>query len=258
MKLQLTRYLTLVLRPSVVSNKLANILELKSEDYVYVKGATVDTSIESKACPNKNLEIDNMIFKWHVLIAPIEEDLIIGLIFLLHFKIDISFSDGGISIGNPYQNPDSFQIDHTKDNSFEVNKITANQTIKVKPWSSKFNKLPITCKFGNWKIFESKYFDNVFIPNTNFNVKDNCFAILILNLRENKLKLKCGSILDIITDVHDPELYKESPWVDVTVTRGESSSRVIGIQVNFDEIIINTILISPFEELSKSIEKNFD
>ena len=29
---------------TVVRNKLANILELKPEDYVYVKGATVDTA----------------------------------------------------------------------------------------------------------------------------------------------------------------------------------------------------------------------
>ena len=188
---------------TVVCDKLANILELKSEDFVYVKGATADTSNQAKTCPKINLEINNMIYNWHVLIAPIEE----------------------------------------------VNKITVNHTIKVKPWSGKFIKLPITCKFGNWKIFESNYFDNVFIPNTTFNVKDNCFTILILNLRENKLKLKCRSILGIITNVHDSELYKESPPVDATVTRGDSSFRDIGIQVNFDEIKINTIEISPLEEL---------
>ena len=123
-----------------------------------------------------------MINKWHVLIAPVEEDLIIGLDFLLHFKIDTLFSDGVISIGNCYQNLDLFQIDHSRDNTLEMNKITVNQTIKMKPWSGKFIELPFNCKFGNWKIFESKYLDNVFIPNTIFNVKDNCFTILVLNL----------------------------------------------------------------------------
>ena len=88
---------------TVVSDKLANILELKSEDFVYVKGATVDTSIQAKTCPNINLEINNMIYKWHVLITSIEEDLIIGLDFSLNFKIDMLFSDGVISIGNSYQ-----------------------------------------------------------------------------------------------------------------------------------------------------------
>ena len=151
---------------TVVSDKLANILGLKSEDFVFVKGATVDTSIQAKTWPNINFEINNMIYKWHVLIAPIEEDLIIGLDFLLHFKIDILFSDGIISIRNSFQNLDSFQIDHSRDNTSEVNEITVNQTIQVKPWSGKFIKLPIACKFGNWKIFESKYFDYVFIPDT--------------------------------------------------------------------------------------------
>ena len=156
---------------TVASDELANISELKSEDFVYVKGATFDISIQAKTCPNINVEITNIIYKWHVLIAPSEEDLIIGLDFLLHFKIDMLFSDGVISIGNSYQNLDTFQIDHSRDNTFEVNKITANQTIKtikVKLWSGKFIKLLITCKFGNWKIFESQYFNNVFYTKYNF------------------------------------------------------------------------------------------
>ena len=232
--------------------------ELNWIDYQFQFNSWIDpspASIQAQTCPNVNLEINNMIYNWHILIAPIEEDLIIGLDFLLHFKIDILFSDGVISIGNSYQNLDSFQIDHSRVNTFEVNNITVNQNIDVKPWSGKFIKLPINCKFGNWKIFESKYFDDVFIPNTIFNVKDDCFTILILNLRENKFKLKYGSILGIITDVHDPELYEESPRVDVTVTRGASSSRDIGVQVNFEDIKINKIVISPLEELSKIIEK---
>ena len=43
--------------------------------------------------------------------------------------------------------------------------------------------------------------------------------------------------------------------MDANVTRCDSSSRDIGIQVKFDEIKINTIEISPLEELSNIIEK---
>ena len=39
---------------------------------------------------------------------------------------------------------------------------------------------------------------------------------------------------------------------------GDSSSRDRAIQVNFDEIEINTIEISPLEELSKKLLKNVD
>ena len=149
---------------TVVSEKLADILNLMSEDSVYVRGATTDTSVKARVCHDITFQIEHMTYKWHVLIAPIEDDLILGLDFLLHYKIDILFSDGVISIGNSYTNSHSTQANYSSDNTFELNKLTVNQTIKVKPWSAKFVKIPINCKFGNWKIFESRYFDNIFIP----------------------------------------------------------------------------------------------
>ena len=83
---------------TVVSEKLADILNLTSS--VYVRGATTDTSVKSRVCHDITFQIEHMTYKWHVLIAPIEDDLILGLDFLLHYKIDILFSDGVISIGN--------------------------------------------------------------------------------------------------------------------------------------------------------------
>ena len=75
---------------TVITHKLSNILEIKSEDFVNVKGTTVDTSIQAETCPNIDLEINNMIFNWHVLIAPIEAVLIIGLDFYYILKWYIS------------------------------------------------------------------------------------------------------------------------------------------------------------------------
>ena len=58
----------------------------------------------------------------------------------------------------------------------------------------------------------------------------------------------------VITDVYDPELFKESPRVDINVTQDDSSFRDVGIQVNLDETKINTIEICPLEKLSQIIE----
>ena len=53
---------------TVISEKLEDILELKSEDPVFVRGATSDTSVKARTS-NIALEIDNVIYNWHVLIA---------------------------------------------------------------------------------------------------------------------------------------------------------------------------------------------
>ena len=91
---------------------------------------------------------------------------------------------------------------HSRDITFEMNEITASQTIKVKPWSGNFVKFPIICKLGNWKIFKSQYFENISIPNTIFNVKNDCLSILILNLRAKEFELKCGPMIGVLTDVY--------------------------------------------------------
>ena len=64
-----------------------------------------------------------MIYKWHVYIAPIEDDLIIDLDYSLHYKIDIFFSDGIISLGNSYANPQLTQANYSCDDAFELNKM---------------------------------------------------------------------------------------------------------------------------------------
>ena len=67
----------------IFSNRLANILE-KLKILSRVLQLT-------KTSSNITFTIISMIYRWHVLIAPNLEDLIIGLDFLLHYKIDIIF-----------------------------------------------------------------------------------------------------------------------------------------------------------------------
>ena len=76
--------------------------------------------------------------------------------------------------------PQLTQANHSCDNVFELNRIIVDETITFKPRSAKFVKIPKNSKFGNWKIFEYKQIDNVFIPSSVFNTTDGCFTILIL------------------------------------------------------------------------------
>ena len=148
-----------------------------------------------------------------------------------------------------FADTDSTQANYSSDNTFELNKLTVTQTIKVKPWSAKYVKILINCKFGNWKIFESRYFDNIFIPNSVFNINDGCFAILILNLGENHFKLKTGSRLGVVTDIFYPDFCNELSGISSTENLASSnpSTKDAATQLNFNDIKLNSIKISSLQ-----------
>ena len=143
---------------SVVSQELADALVLVTDDFVLIKGATSTESVKAKSCPDINFKIGNRIFKWHALVAPIDDKLILGLDFLLKFNVDILVSHGVISIGNDYGNLDASSVDYSTGDTFEISKVVVSDSIVVKPWSGKYVKILVNSKCGDWKIFESKCF----------------------------------------------------------------------------------------------------
>ena len=51
---------------TVVSEKLADILNLTSAASVYVRGVTTDTSVKARVCHDITFQIEHMTYKWHV------------------------------------------------------------------------------------------------------------------------------------------------------------------------------------------------
>ena len=112
-------------------------------------------------------------------------------------------------------------------------------------------KIPINCKFGNWKISESKQVDNVFIPSSVFNINDGCFTILILNLGENHFKLKPGSRIGVVMDIFYIDFCDEPPCTSSTgISVTLIHTRDVATQVNFDDIKMNSIKISALQIIS--------
>ena len=146
---------------TVINEGLADILGLTTDDVVFMKGASVDSTVKARYCPKITFKIDHLLYKWHCMVAPIEDDFILGLDFLLKFKVDILVSNGVVAIGNKYTNLDASQPGMSDGDVFEVNKVVVDNSIIIPAWSAKFVKIPFKCKLGDWKTFEARPYDTL-------------------------------------------------------------------------------------------------
>lgn len=236
---------------TVLSVKLAQDLGLKTQDVAFIKGATSESSIKAEYCPKITFKIGSLLYKWHCLVAPIEDDFILGLDFLLKYNVNILVSNGMVSIGNKYDSFDASHLESLNDETFEVNKVVVGNSFSVKPWTGQFVRIPYTSKLSNWKVFEGKPFRNVIIPNTVFNAKDGFLTILVLNLNDRRFKIKCGKTLGVATDIFDPELSEEC-FYEPYDNQGKANAcptREAGTQVNFEEIKFDSVRITSIKNL---------
>ena len=116
---------------TVIKDGLADILGLTTDDVVFMKGASVDSTVKARYCPKITFKIDHLLYKWHCMVAPIEDDFILGLDFLLKFKVDILVSNGVVAIGNKYTNLDASQPGMSDGDVFEVNKVVVDDSIII-------------------------------------------------------------------------------------------------------------------------------
>ena len=241
---------------TVINDRLADILGLTTDDVVFMKGASVDSTVEARYCPKITFKIDHLLYKWHCMVAPIEDDFILGLDFLLKFKVDILVSNGVVAIGNKYNNLDASQPGMSDGDVFEVNKVVVDDSIIIPAWSAKFVKIPFKCKLGDWKTFEARPYDNVLISNTVFNAKDGFLTLFIINMNKKRFKLKRGKIIGAAIDIHvfGPELAEEREY-EVVDLEGKGHvlnacpTREVGTQVNLDDIHCDTFRIASLKTL---------
>ena len=71
---------------TVINDGLADILGLTTDDVVLMKGASVDSTVKARYCLKITLKIVHLRYEWHCMVAPIEDDFILGLDFLWSLK----------------------------------------------------------------------------------------------------------------------------------------------------------------------------
>ena len=54
-----------------------------------MKDATVDSTFKARYCPKFTFKIDHLLYQWHCMVAPIKDDFILGLVFLIRFEVGI-------------------------------------------------------------------------------------------------------------------------------------------------------------------------
>lgn len=115
---------------SVISEKFAQQLNLRVTETMGIKGISDGSNLKAKFCPEVNIEIGNITFKTHVVVAPINEDYVIGMDLIFDHDLDVIVSDGVVVVGNErikfVQNkPGSSKYD------VEIKRITLHQQFKI-------------------------------------------------------------------------------------------------------------------------------
>ena len=76
---------------TVMSERLAAKLQpaLRIEDRVMLSGPDKDSEIPALFCKHVAIELGDREYGWHLFIANIKDDLILGLDFVINFEIDL-------------------------------------------------------------------------------------------------------------------------------------------------------------------------
>ena len=124
----------------------------------------------SKFCPEVTYQMGKSTFKWHVCVAPIGEELILGCDFLQEYVSDISISKSALMINGeffPY-------IKRTADviEDYEISNIKLNADITIPPLTGKILKVPIKSKVKGWKMLEPAENQSLFTTNAVFHAHE--------------------------------------------------------------------------------------
>ena len=162
-----------------INKELAEILKLKTTKSITIKGVN-DQPIVARLCPKVNLKIGNKSFTWHVFVAPIREDFILGIDFMRSHKLDISVSNNSISFGKG-SIPCNIGKDGYRFSDFDINRVMLGSKVKIPALSYKVVSIPCDANKPQWRMFESFEHPMLYIPNTVYNTSEGSFPLVVFN-----------------------------------------------------------------------------
>ena len=194
---------------TVINKELVERFQIKTTEKIPVKGINADSKILADFCPELKFEIQNTEIIWHGLAVPMDEDVILGLDFMIENDMDILITKGVVCFGQDYIN-----FCNSKDNklsdAFEINRVKIEKTIKLPPLSGKIIKVPIKCHRKSWKVFEPKPQVGVYIPNALVHANEKKIKVLVVNVTENIMEFALNDTLGMLSDTDEPDFDEKS------------------------------------------------
>ena len=199
---------------------------------VRLKGAEVLSFMTAHLAEEVLFNINGQVYPWCPYVAPVTEEVILGLDFLRHLKCTIDLVAASLLIG---REPVEATLRSCDQATFEINRVYCEQDTLVPPWS--FKKVKLSCQGCPNKDtfhFSPLSFAHLLVPEAIVSTESP--QIYVINCSQSQLHLNKGRHLGFSQDYSilgrlTPEPAEESsdPQVtglaqEVLRTEGESDS----------------------------------
>ena len=189
-----------VINTNFVEEHLPN---LKFSGAYSLNGINADAPLCASMSEELEICLGNKVFKWKVLKADIADSCILGLDFIVKYKLDIRLSENTLSVGDSVIPMEVKAVRPFK--SYTVNTVSLFKKIKIKPHSGINFSLRLNSKFrsdAEFVVFEPVNHPSVDILSV-MSLKDEDLPITIFNNINKTVTLKRGSVLGVLADVAD-------------------------------------------------------
>ena len=180
--------------------------KLKANHKVLLKGAGKDMDMFGCVLDDVSIKFVDKIYKWSVIVAPIEDDFIIGLDFLNHFGAIIDMSTGTFTIGKEVTN---FKLMKTQiGDTYSVSKVWLKQRLAIPSNSSITVKAKSFLKSGmEYVITPTRKQKGLVIPSMVINGQEDV-CVNIVNFSDKVVTLKRNHVIGIASEcntVYEPD-----------------------------------------------------
>ena len=117
---------------TIMSDRLASKLStpLRYESKYLLKGPDEGSSFSARFCDFVEIGLGQHTYNWRLFVAPIQDDFILGLDFLIHFGIDVKLSEKCLTLG---RETIPVNVEDKQDEGFHITRILAEKTVKIRP-----------------------------------------------------------------------------------------------------------------------------
>lgn len=242
---------------TVLSSRLAETLRkpFRLDERVNLIGAIPGVTTEAHVARGVGIQIGESTFKWDVLIAPIEEDAILGLDFLLYYKGKVDLVHNEISIDDKVY---GVKVRNDGGQDFHVSRVKVSRRTVIPPQTA----MQIKCSLENpvpaEAIFQPKRSaTSVLLPNMVHTCRDQECTIVATNDSDRYVTLKkdciVGSVMEF-DEILDDQQTEEENSNEVSSTSTEDPISVYRTKMESSDLELPEHLVKLYDVSRVNLE----
>ena len=203
---------------TIVSMELFEALKWSVDlELVLLKGIDKNRRVEGYHVKNVPLTLGGKTYNWDIYVAPIADDMLLGLDFMVTFGIDILITRSMISVQGQ-EIPVIFKQGPT--NEKKVGRVLAQHKVVVPPNSVRLVSGHVTEQMdGPYMLAPAHSKSSLTIPYVTSNVNNQKFPVPITNMTDSFITVKKGTVLGSLEEVQEVLESQEDDSSDIPQVR---------------------------------------